>query len=215
MAGQSEERPQQPSMLVFARDLPNLCSLAGLLCALLGMYYAILGVYPAAMIGLLWAVLFDWYDGLVARRMKNRTDEQRAFGGHIDSLIDIVSFGVCPSVLLLSYGHFGLWFLPGAFANLAAVVIRLSYFNTFGLVSQSTYLGLAADNNVIVIALLFLLEGQISAAVFTPILYTTILLLAALNITPIRTPKFGGRWVYALTLYVAILTAIYTYRLLG
>ena len=123
MAGLRGDRRQPPIMLAFAKDLPNLCSLAGLLCALLGIYFAILHVYPAAMIGLLWAVLFDWCDGLIARRMKNRSDEQRAFGAQIDSLIDVVSFGVCPAVLLLSYGRFSPWFLPGAFAIIAAIVI--------------------------------------------------------------------------------------------
>ena len=213
MPGLRKELRQPPSMLVFAKNLPNLCSLAGLLCALVGIYFSILRVYPAAMIGLMWAVLFDWFDGLIARRMKNRSDEQRAFGAQIDSLIDVVSFGVFPAILLLSYGEFSPWFLPGAFITLAAVVIRLSYFNVFGLVSKSTYLGLAADNNAILLALLFLLEGTIAPSIFAPLLYTTIILLSVLNITPIRTPKFGGRWIYALTLYVVILTAIYTFRL--
>lgn len=215
MPKQPEKRLQPPSMLAFAKDLPNLCSLAGLLCALLGIYYSILQNYPAAMIGLLWAVLFDWFDGIIARKMKNRTKEQGNFGSQLDSLIDVVSFGVCPAVLLFSYGNFSPWFLPGAFITLTAVVIRLSYFNVFGLVSKSTYLGLAADNNVILLALLFLLEGQIPPAVFAPILYATLILLAALNIAPIRTPKFTGRWIYPLILYVTILTAIYTCRFLG
>ena len=60
----------QIGMLAFARDLPNICSLAGLLCAVLSMYYAILGNIPIAIIGMLWAVVFDWGDGLIARRMK-------------------------------------------------------------------------------------------------------------------------------------------------
>lgn len=210
-----EERSQHPAILSFLKDLPNLCSLAGLLCALLGIYFAILRVYPAAMIGMLWAVLFDWYDGRVAHRIKNRSDEQRAFGMQIDSLIDMVSFGVCPAILLLSYGQFSPWFLPGAFVIVVATVLRLSYFNVFGLVAESTYLGLAADNNIILLALLFLLEGHIDPAVFAPLLYAASLMLAALNIAPIRTPKLTGRWVYAITLYVAILTAIYSFRLLG
>jgi len=41
-------------MLAFARDLPNLCSLTGLLAALFGLYFAVRGVYPAALIALLW-----------------------------------------------------------------------------------------------------------------------------------------------------------------
>ncbi|MDX8411877.1 MAG: CDP-alcohol phosphatidyltransferase family protein, partial [Mariprofundaceae bacterium] len=79
--------PQQATILSFVRDLPNICSLAGLLCAVLGIYYATLGNFPAAIIGLLWATLFDWGDGIIARRMKGRSDESRAFGGQLDSLI--------------------------------------------------------------------------------------------------------------------------------
>src|SRR5210317_1796948 len=92
---------KQPSILSFANDLANLCSLAGLLSAVLAIYFAIVGNFPAAMIGLVWAVFFDWSDGNIARRMKGRTDEQRKFGGQMDSLIDIVSFGICPAVVLM------------------------------------------------------------------------------------------------------------------
>ena len=67
MEDPNRERPHRPSILSFAGDLPNLCSLAGLFCALLGIYYAIRGVFPAAMIGILWAVVFDWCDGMIAR----------------------------------------------------------------------------------------------------------------------------------------------------
>ena len=55
-----------------------------------------LGVYSAAMIGMIWAVAFDWADGLVARRMKGRIGEDRIFGGQLDLLIDIVSYGPHP-----------------------------------------------------------------------------------------------------------------------
>jgi phosphatidylserine synthase len=91
-----------PTILSFAKDLPNLCSLAGLLSAVLAIYFAILGIFPAAMIGLIWAVFFDWSDGIIARRMKGRTENQKNFGGQLDSLIDVVSFGLCPAVVLLS-----------------------------------------------------------------------------------------------------------------
>ena len=153
-------------MLSFAQDLPNVCSLAGLLAALLGLFFAIRGVYPAAMIGLLWAVVFDWSDGLIARRMKGRTAERRAFGAQLDSLIDVVSFSVAPALLLLSVGDFSPWFIPGAFVILATGVIRLSYFNVFGLLDDSTYRGLALDNNVLVLALLFVFEPLVDATIF-------------------------------------------------
>lgn len=209
------DNPAAPrAILCYAKDLPNICSLAGLLAAILGIYYAFLGNFSAAMIGLLWAVFFDWSDGIIARQIKGRTREQGEFGAQLDSLIDIVSFGICPAVILLSYGNFSPWYIPGAFVIVAIGVIRLSYFNVFGLVDKSTYWGLALDNNVIILAFLFLFEGLFSPAIFGPILYALLMILSALNVAPIKTPKFAGRWYYAITVYTLVLTLLYGWKLL-
>jgi CDP-diacylglycerol--serine O-phosphatidyltransferase len=202
-------KPNAPTMLYFARDLPNICSLAGLLCAVLGIYYAILGIFPVAIIGVLWAVLFDWADGIIARQIKGRTDHHRAIGGQLDSLIDIVSFGVFPAIFLLSYGKFSLWFLPGAFLIVAVSAIRLSYFNVFGLIDDKTYSGLALDNNIIIFAFAFLFEGFINYKVFSIIIYVLLMILLVFNLAPVRTPKFAGKWFYVLIVYTLVLTVIY------
>ncbi|VAX09478.1 CDP-diacylglycerol--serine O-phosphatidyltransferase [hydrothermal vent metagenome] len=211
---ESQPSPIPKTILSFVKDLPNICSLVGLFCAVLGIYFAVLGNFPAAMIGLLWAVFFDWSDGIIARRMQGRTDEQRAFGGQLDSLIDIISFGICPAVVLLSYGQFSPWFIPGAFIIVAAGVIRLSYFNVFGLAGKSTYMGLAIDNNGIILAFIFLFNGLVSQTVFTVILYVSLMVVAALNVASIRTPKLTGRWYYVLIVYTLVLTMIYGWQLL-
>lgn len=193
----------------FAWDLPNLCSLAGLLCAVLGIYYAVAGVFPAAMISLLWAVLFDGYDGIIARRLKGRTDEHKAFGEQLDSLIDVVSFSVGPSIVLMSYGNFSPWLLPGVFVIVSTGVIRLSYFSVYGLVDKSTYMGLALDNNIIILSIVFLLDGFITQGAFLVILYATLMILAIFNVAPIRTPKLAGKWFHVITFYILGMTAIY------
>ena len=210
----NDSRATPPTILSFAKDLPNLCSLTGLFSAILAIYFSILGVYPAAMIGLIWAVFFDWSDGILARRMKVRTEKQQMFGGQLDSLIDIVSFGICPAIVLLSYGDFSPWFVPGAFCIVAAGALRLSYFNVFGLVGESAYQGLAIDNNGIVLALLFVFDGLISSSVFATLLYIVILALAILNVAPIRTRKLSGGWYYGITVYTLSLTFIYGWQLL-
>jgi len=207
-------KPQQATILSFVRDLPNICSLAGLLCAVLGIYFAVLGNFPAAIIGMIWATLFDWGDGIIARRMKGRTYEFRAFGGQLDSLIDIVSFGILPALILLSYGKFSPLFLPGAFLIIAACAIRLSYFNLFGLNDDSSYIGMAVDNNGIILAFIFLFESVLNHTFFSVIIYIIVVTMAVLNVAPIRTPKLTGRWVYVLTAYVFGLTAIYGWILL-
>ena len=199
----------QPSMLSFAKELPNICSLLGLLSAVLGIYFAIEENFPAAIIGLLWAVSFDWFDGIVARRMKDRTKEQGTLGAQLDSMIDIVSFGVLPASLLLSYGDYDPWYLPGAFIVIASGAIRLSYFNVYGLIDNKTYLGLSVDSNGLILPLIFLFESFFSQANFSVILYALLLVLSALNLSSIRVNKFGGRWIYAVVVYVLILTALF------
>jgi CDP-diacylglycerol--serine O-phosphatidyltransferase len=212
MEDPNRERLDRPSILSSARDLPNLCSLLGLSSALLGIYYALRGAFPAAMIGVLWAVFFDWSDGLIARRIPGRTQQQRAIGGQLDSLIDVISFSVLPAVVLLSYGELSPWFIPGAFVILSTGVMRLSHFNVFGLADKSTYTGLALDNNTIVLAFVFFFEGLVDRDTFTVILYTTLMALAAMNVAPVRTPKLPGGWYYGLVVYVVVMTAVFGWR---
>ncbi len=205
--------PHPKPMLWFARDLPNLVSLLGLASALLGIYYAILGVYPAAMIGLVWAIAFDWLDGRVARRLKGRTGEQSAYGANLDSLIDIVSFGIAPAIVLLSVGGYDAWYLPGAFIVVGGAAIRLSYFNVFGLADDSTYRGLALDNNVILLVALFAIRPLVGGQAFAIVLYAMLIVLAALNVSTLRTPKLGGDWYYAIIAYAAAMSALFAWQL--
>ncbi len=210
-----DARELQPTILSYVKDLPNLCSLAGLACTVLAIYFSIIGVFYAAMIGMIWAVAFDWADGLIARRMKGRTGNDRTFGGQLDVLIDIVSYGAAPAILLLSFGKFDPLFLVGAFIMLAASAIRLSYFSTFGLSGGSKYTGLALDNNNIALVFIFLFESIVSAEIFSVILYSSGLGLAALNVSQIKTPKLSGNPinVYILAFYTLGMTGIYVWKL--
>ncbi len=202
---------QQANVLTFAKDLPNICSLLGLLSALFGIYFAIKGNFPASIIGILWAVLFDWFDGIIARKMKARTKEQGAFGSQLDSMIDIVSFGVLPAIFFLSYGNYNLWFMPGAYVILATGAIRLSYFNIYGLIDSKTYKGLALDNNVLILSFVFLFESFFRHSIFSILIYILLMVLSVFNLSSIPTPKFGGKWIYVLVIYVVVLTSIYAW----
>jgi len=205
----------QPSILSFVKDIPNLCSLAGLACTLCAIYFSVLGIYYAAMIGMVWAVAFDWADGLIARSLKNRAANNQNFGGQLDLLIDIVSYGVAPAILLISFGHFNPTFLIGAFIMLSAGAIRLSYFSTFGLSDEGNYTGLALDNNNLILVFIFLFEGFFSEVIFSAILYGSCICVAVLNVSQIKTPKLSGKPlnVYILAFYTVTITIIYAYKL--
>lgn len=169
-----------------------------------------------ALIGMVWAVAFDWADGLIARRMKGRTGNDSMFGGQLDVLIDIVSYGVTPAILLLSYGAFAPIYLVGAFIMIAAAAIRLSYFSTFGLAGGSHYTGLALDNNSLILVFVFAFEVMFSTGAFAIVLYATGLGLAALNVSQIKTPKLSGNPinVWLLGLYTLVITGVYGWKLI-
>jgi len=82
--------------------------------------------YQAALL-LVFAMFFDTIDGRVARL----TRTQSAFGVQIDSLADVVSFGVAPSILLYRWAlaDLGTWGSFISFVFLACGAIRLARFN--------------------------------------------------------------------------------------
>ena len=204
------------SILSFIKDLPNICSLMGLVCSILAIYFMFIGIYQIAMIGMIWAVGFDWADGIIARKIQNRTKEEKIFGGQLDLLIDIVSYGIAPAILILSFSNFNPLFLLPALIMLIFGVMRLSYFSTFGLSEEAKYTGLAIDNNSIVLVFIFIFSGYFDEIVFSILLGIVGVFLAILSISDIKTPKLSGNPVNVLILsiYIVIITAFYTYSFL-
>jgi CDP-diacylglycerol--serine O-phosphatidyltransferase len=202
--------PSRP-ILSYLKDLPNICSLAGLFCTLIAIYCLILGIYNLAMIGMIWAVAFDWADGLIARKMKGRTGSDSQFGGQLDLLIDVVSYGVTPAILILSYANFNPLFLPVAFIMLVFGAIRLSYFSTFGLSNDAKYTGLAIDNNSIILVFLFMFSEYFEKFDFSIFLALSGLFLSILNVSQIKTPKLSGKPIYVFLLAIYTLTVTFVY----
>ena len=203
----------RPPILSVVTDIPNIITLLGLSSGILGIYFALLGNFPAAIIAMLWAVLFDWYDGPVARRMHGRSNDQKAIGAKLDSLVDIISLAICPAIILLSYGEFSAWFFPGALIIVMAGVVRLAYFDIFGVNRDGTITGLSLDITPLVVALVFLLDGVMNHDAFAILLYTIIVVLSFLHVAPFQMRKMVGRWYHVITAYVLILTGVYSFIL--
>lgn len=108
--------------------LPNLFTTSGLFAGFYAIVAAMLGDFDHAAIAIFIAMLMDGLDGRVARL----TNTQSSFGAEYDSLADIVSFGVAPSLVAYSWGLSSLgkigWL--AAFFYMAATALRLARFNT-------------------------------------------------------------------------------------
>ena len=62
----------------------------GLLSSIAGMMFAVNGWYKAALLCLAFSGLCDMFDGKIARRKTDRTEDEKSFGIQIDSLCDMV-----------------------------------------------------------------------------------------------------------------------------
>jgi CDP-diacylglycerol--serine O-phosphatidyltransferase len=193
------------------KDVPNMMTLAGLCCGVLGIHLALLGNFQAAVVAMLWAVLFDWYDGVVARRIQGRSEASKTFGSNMDAFVDLITMSVCPAIILLSYGGFSLWFFPGALVLIASGVIRFSYFVIFGVEDDGTIKGLSSDIVALVVALIFVLDGILSHSAFVALLYGVIVVLSVLHVASFRMNKMVGRWYHVITVYVLVMTVVYVF----
>lgn len=113
-------------------DAANAITLTGLAAALACAFLAVSGHSAYAVVALMVSGVCDLFDGVVARRL-NRSEQQQAFGGNLDSVVDACSFGFAPVVLMYATGFNG----PVAVALLVlfaiCVVWRLAYFDTVGM----------------------------------------------------------------------------------
>ena len=96
--------------------------------AFYGMTQAMRGQVLNAVIALMFAGLCDMFDGPVARRRK-RTEHEKRFGIQIDSLADVICFGVLPAIIGYNIGLSSGWQFAILPLYVLAALSRLAYFN--------------------------------------------------------------------------------------
>lgn len=112
----------------FRRIVPNLITILAICAGMTGVRLAFEGRFELAVLMVLGAAVLDGIDGRVARMLKG----QSRFGAEMDSLADIVNFGLAPALLLYAFvlneaGAFG-W--TAALLYTTGCALRLARFNT-------------------------------------------------------------------------------------
>jgi CDP-diacylglycerol--serine O-phosphatidyltransferase len=82
--------------LKFKAQIPNLLTLLNLLSGVIGIIFVLKGALLTGAFFVLISAGFDFFDGFVARLLKVQSD----MGKELDSLADVVSFGVLPGLIL-------------------------------------------------------------------------------------------------------------------
>ena len=189
----------------------------GLASGMCGIFAAIKSHVGAALICLMLCGFFDMFDGLVART-KDRTKNEKKFGIELDSLSDLICFGVLPAVIGYTLGLNTWYYIIPLILYVLAALIRLAYFNVMEDARQEqttevrkSYEGLPVTTVALIIPLLYplvLLAGN-----FVNIAYGAMLLVIAfLFLSKIKIVKFKLKGMIALVIFgiLELLLLIFT-----
>lgn len=186
---------------------------AGAAAAVCGIFFSAGGHPFWGVICLLFAGATDMFDGKIASTMK-RNEAEKNFGIQIDSLCDLISFGVLPVAIGYGLGLSGGFFFVSAVLYIICAIIRLAYFNVDEVMrqknengSRKTYYGLPVTAAAMLFPLIYGLKDLLGAALL-PVYQVALFAVAAAFILKfkIRKPRGAALWViFALGLAVVAL----------
>lgn len=165
---------------------------------------AIAGIFSAMQMHLQWAVFFlavsglcDMFDGKIARTKKNRTEDEKSFGIQIDSLCDMVCFGILPVIICYRAGMRQIYSIVILTGYALAGLIRLAYFNVMEAKRQreteqarAYYQGLPITTMAVILPILFVVSPLFpSKQIFIVILHIAVTIVGTLFITDFKLRK--------------------------
>ena len=212
--------PQKPSRGVYL--LPNLMTTAAMFAGYYSIVAGINGQFEKAAIAILLAGIFDELDGRIARL----TNTQSEFGVQYDSLSDLISFGVAPSLLAYNWSLAGLHEISpfmgklgwlAAFIYTACAALRLARFNTqVGVADKAYFQGLASPAAAGTLAAIVWFgtdQGIAGSALTWPMLIVTpalgLLMFSRVRYFSFKSGPAGDRvpilWIFVLMLLLVLL----------
>ncbi|MFB6467165.1 CDP-diacylglycerol--serine O-phosphatidyltransferase [Cytobacillus sp. Hz8] len=178
----------------FTKAIPNMFTLGNLYCGFLSIGFAANGEYNNAAILVLIGMMLDSMDGRLARMLNADT----ALGKELDSLADIVTFGIAPSFLVYFtyFDQFGLLgiMVAGLFPLFGAY--RLARFNIGSTKSSLHYfvgVPITAAGGILSVLTLFgnIIPNIITTVVFTALCFLMVSRLKIPSFKEIPLPKYG------------------------
>jgi CDP-diacylglycerol--serine O-phosphatidyltransferase len=192
-------------------DYTVILTYLSLISSISGMYSAFTGHMHLAIMFLAISGLLDTFDGKVARTKKDRTEDEKNFGIQIDSLCDIVCFGVLPVVICF---HSGMR-TPVGLVILALYclggLIRLAYFNVMEMKRQQEtdenrkyYQGLPITSIAVILPATYVCSAFLKHS-FLPILHIVMLVTGLLFVLRFKFRKPSNKEIAVLIFFVGVI----------
>ena len=213
-----EERlkKEKQDMLGFY-DYTVVLTYISLVISVFGMTRALAGDFKVAILCLALSGLCDMFDGKIARTKKDRTEEEKCFGIQIDSLCDIVCFGVGPAIICYCIGMRGPIGMVILMFYVLAGLIRLAWFNVTEECRQketdekrACYQGLPITSMAIILPLVVVFRPLLGKE-FMVALHAAVLVVGLLFITDfkLRKPKNATLVVLVVIVAAAVLKILH------
>lgn len=196
-------------------NLPNALTLTGLMLTFLSATFAVRGQFYAAILCMMWAGITDLFDGFVARKVR-RTELQAEVGKHLDSIVDVCSFGFGPAVFAYCYGLRHPAAVVLLLAYVGAAAMRLAYFNAAGMTSEGDeryFTGMPVTYAALFIPLGFLATLAVPATSVRWGIAGLYLVLAAMMVSGLRIIKPRGVWYGIFSAIALVLTGVYAWAI--
>lgn len=181
-------------MIIGVYNPAGFITFSGLVLSLAACILSFNGRFELAVVFFIFAGLCDLFDGPVARRT-NSTIMEKEFGFHLDSLVDVVSFGITPGFILLHSGFNGVLDHLLIIFFCSCAVMRLAVFNTtkknHGADIQ-TFIGLPVTYSALILPIVLAIGTFLDSAMYIAMVRVTLFILGCLYILRIRVPKPGG-----------------------
>lgn len=196
-------------------DYTVILTYIGLLSSVVGMTQAIHGDYKAAVFCLAFSGVCDAFDGRIARTKKNRTQREKNFGIQLDSLCDVVCFGLFPAFICYLLGVRGVVGLALVCFYCLCAVIRLAFFNVLETERQQseggcnkTYHGLPVTSMAFLLPMMFWLQFVMSQLTFLVLLHVLLGVVGFLFILDFPLKKPGLKTILVMVAVVAVTVGI-------
>ena len=168
-------------------ELPDYLTLLGGVFGILGALAAVDHRFPLAAAFLLCSVPCDYFDGKIARAIQRRNPE---FGRALDTIVDTISFGVCPVVFGYCLGLESVVHQVILLIFSGAAALRLARF-TVCAPDPKVFTGMPVTYNNLIFPITYLLFHLLKIEVLLTGALTVLYLLAAFLMTStIRWKKF-------------------------
>lgn len=182
----------------------------GVALSVSGMALASTGQFKFAILCPALAGACDTFDGKIARAMKNRTKEMEIFGIQIDSLCDMVCFGVTPVIISYQMGLNSVWGIAIEILFVLCGVIRLAYFNVLEELKHTNpetdqakgYRGLPITTITIIYPIVYLFHPLVSHETFLLFLAIMHIVVAFLYVLDFKLKKPGNSVIAAMMVLV-------------